>query len=63
MTTTLTIIDLTIGMTDADKLVVGSEGQVMLKTVTTDEDSIITSEDIEFFDTVVLAQAELDSRI
>ena len=63
MTTTLTIIDLTIGMTDADKLVVGSEGQVMLKTVTTDEDNIITSEDVEFFDTVVLAQAELDSRI
>ena len=63
MPKTSTLIDLTIGMTDADKLAVGSQGQVMLKTVTTDEDNIITSEDVEFFDTVVLAQAELESRI
>jgi len=63
MTTTLTIIDLKAGLDEEQLAAMGSDGQVMLKTVTTDEDNIITSEDVEFFDTVVLAQAELDSRI
>ena len=63
MTTTLSIIDMRIGLTEDQLIAVGSDGQVMLKTVITDEADITTSEDVEFFDTVVLAQAELDSRI
>ena len=57
MTTTLTIIDLQLDMTNEDKIAVGSDGQVMLKTVITDEADIITSEDVEFFDTVEEATA------
>lgn len=62
MTTTLTIIALQLDMTNEDKIAVGSDGQVILKTVITDEDGIITSEDVEFFDTVALAQAAKDLR-
>ena len=52
MTTTLTIIDLKLDMADDDIAAAGSSGQVMLKTSITDEDEVITSEDVEFFDTV-----------
>ena len=57
MTTTLSIIDMRIGLTEDQLIAVGSDGQVMLKTVITDEDDIITSEDVEFFDTVEEATA------
>ncbi len=62
MTTTLTITDLRIGLSSEQLTAVGSEGQVMLKTVIIDEDNVITSEAVEFFDTVALAQDEKDLR-
>ena len=62
MTTTLTIIDLKAGLDEEQLAAIGSDGQVMLKTTITDEEGIITSEEAEFFDTVVLAQAEKDLR-
>ena len=62
MTTTLSIIDMRIGLTEDQLIAVGSDGQVMLKTVITDEDDIITSEDVEFFDTVEEATAAKTER-
>jgi hypothetical protein len=57
MATTLTIIDLQLDMTNEDKIAAGSDGQVILKTVITDEDDVVISEDVECFDTV--AEAEI----
>tara|TARA_B110000879_G_C10677336_1_gene320334 strand:+ start:206 stop:412 length:207 start_codon:yes stop_codon:yes gene_type:complete len=57
MTTTVSIIDMIVGLTEDQLIAVGSAGQVMLKTVITDEADIITSEDVEFFDTVEEATA------
>ena len=62
MTTTLTIIDLTIGMTEEDLAAAGSLGQVILVTSITDEDGVILSENVEFFDTVEEATAVKTSR-
>lgn len=63
MTTTLTITELRNdpSLTDADKEKMGTDGQVMLKTVITDEDDVVTSENIEFFNTLEEAEkAKID---
>jgi hypothetical protein len=52
MPKTSTLIDLTIGMTDADKLAAGSDGQILLTKHETEESDIL-----EYYDTVVLANA------
>ena len=44
-------------MTNKDKIAAGSDGQVILKTVITDEDDVVISKDVEYFDTV--AEAEI----
>ena len=62
MTTTLTVIDLKLDMTDEDITAAGSSGQVILKTIITDEDAVVTSENVEFFDTVEEATAVKTSR-
>jgi hypothetical protein len=61
MATTLTIIELRndSSLTESDKDQMGTDGQVMLKTVITDENGIITSEAVEFFDTVEQATVAL----
>ena len=56
MATTLTIIGLQDDMTNEDKIAAGSDGQVILKIIITDEDDTVTSEDVEFFDTVAEAE-------
>lgn len=63
MTTTLTITELRNdpSLTDVDKEKMGTDGQVMLKTVITDEDGVVTSENIEFFNTLEEAEkAKID---
>lgn len=62
MTTTLIIIDLKLNMTEEDLVNAGSSGQVMLKTIITDTDSVVLSENVEFFDTVEEATAVKVSR-
>jgi hypothetical protein len=62
MTTTLTIIDLKLDMTDDDLAAAGSSGQVLLKTSIADEDGAVTSENLEFFDTVEEANTVKISR-
>lgn len=63
MATTLTIAELRndSSLSDADKEKMGTDGQVMLKTVITDEDDVVTSENIEFFNTLEEAEkAKID---
>lgn len=62
MTTTLTITDLKLDMTEEDLAAAGSLGQVILVTSITDEDGVILSENVEFFDTVEEATAVKTSR-
>jgi len=62
MTTTLTIIDLKLNMTEEDLTAAGSLGQVILKTSITDGDEVVLSENVEFFDTVEEATAVKVSR-
>ena len=61
MATTLTITELRndSSLSESDKDQMGTDGQVMLKTVITDENGIITSEAVEFFDTVEQATVAL----
>ena len=61
MATTLTITELRndLSLTESDLDQMGTDGQVMLKTVITDENGIITSEAVEFFDTVEQATVAL----
>lgn len=63
MATTLTITELRNdpSLTESDKDQMGTDGQVMLKTVITDEDDVVTSENIEFFNTLEEAEkAKID---
>lgn len=62
MTTTLTITDLKLDMTEEGLAAAGSLGQVILVTSITDEDGVILSENVEFFDTVEEATAVKTSR-
>lgn len=61
MPNTLTITELRndLSLTESDLDQMGTDGQVMLKTVITDENGIITSEAVEFFDTVEQATVAL----
>lgn len=49
-------------MTEEDLVNVGSSGQVMLKTSVADEEEVVLSENVEFFDTVEEATAVKVSR-
>jgi len=64
MATTLTITELRndSSLSDADKEKMGTDGQVMLKTVITDEDNVIISENVEFFNTLEEATTIKTSR-
>jgi hypothetical protein len=63
MPNTLTITELRNdrSLTESDLDQMGTDGQVMLKTVITDEDDVVTSENIEFFNTLEEAEkAKID---